>query len=70
MVIEQNASGYTAHCPELEGCSAQGETYEETIRKIKEYILLRLEERLRDGEEIPEPFTPCTMTWSVRYSLN
>jgi len=31
IVIEKDDDGYTALCPELQGCYAQGETYEEVL---------------------------------------
>ena len=53
-VIEKDKDGYFAFCPELQGCYTQGETYEETIKNIKDAIHLHLEDRIESGEEIPE----------------
>ena len=39
-VIEQDALGYYAYCPELEGCQSQGDTFEEVLVNIKEAVHL------------------------------
>ncbi|MGD2081208.1 MAG: type II toxin-antitoxin system HicB family antitoxin [Nitrospirota bacterium] len=70
IVIEENSWGFRAHCPELDGCCAQCGSYEETIERVKKNILRVLEEKLRAGEEIPQPFTPCSMDLEIQYSLN
>ncbi len=38
VVIEKDAQGYYAYCPELEGCQSQGDTFEEVIANIKEAV--------------------------------
>jgi len=43
VVIEKDEHGYYAYCPELEGCQTQGETFEETLKNIREAIELYLE---------------------------
>jgi len=70
VVIMRNEKGFHAHCPELDGCSGHGDTYNEALRDVKKRIMDRLEKKLMAGEDIPEPCTPCTMHWSVQYSLN
>jgi len=42
-VIEKDAHGFYAWCPELKGCQSQGATLEEAIANIKEAIELYLE---------------------------
>lgn len=42
-VIEKDANGYYAFCPELEGCCTQGRTLDETMKNIREAISLYLE---------------------------
>jgi predicted RNase H-like HicB family nuclease len=54
VVIEKDQDGYTAFCPELQGCYTQGETYEEVIENIKDAIRLHVEDRKEAGEEIPQ----------------
>jgi len=52
VVIEKDADGYFAFCPELQGCYTQGNTYEETIENIEDAIRLHIEDRIANGEEI------------------
>ena len=67
VVIEKTEEGYFAFCPELQGCYTQGETYEEIIENIKDALKLHLEDRLKDGEKIPE-FEMISLT-SVEISV-
>lgn len=53
VVVEKDSDGYYAYCPELQGCYAQGDTYEETIANIRDAIRLHIADRLEEGEEIP-----------------
>ena len=43
VVIERDAQGYYAYCPELEGCQTQGDRLEEVLGNIKEAVGLYLE---------------------------
>lgn len=54
IVIEADNDGYYVSCPALQGCYSQGDTYEEAIENIKDAIRLHIEDRLADGEEIPQ----------------
>lgn len=51
-VVEQDEDGFYAFCPELQGCYAQGESYEEAIENIRDAIRLHVEDRLASGESI------------------
>lgn len=55
VIIERDEDGYFASCNELQGCYSQGETYEEAIENIKDAISLHVEDRVDNGEEIPQP---------------
>ncbi len=55
VVIEKDRDGYFAFSPELQGCYAQGDTYEEALESIRDAIRLHVEDRLETGEEIPQP---------------
>ena len=55
VVIEKDKEGYFAFCPELEGCYTQGDTYEEVLENIKDAIRLHVEDRIENGEDIPQP---------------
>jgi predicted RNase H-like HicB family nuclease len=43
VVIEKDANGFYAWCPELKGCQSQGTTLEEAVANIREAIELYLE---------------------------
>ena len=36
VVIEKDADGFYAYCPELPGCQSQGDTFEEIMANIRE----------------------------------
>ena len=52
VVIEKDANGFYAWCPELKGCQSQGTTLEEAIANIKEAIELYLETLSVDERDI------------------
>ena len=52
IVIEHDKHGYFASCPELQGCYSQGATYEEVMANIKDAIMLHVEDRRANNEEI------------------
>ncbi|MBF0566750.1 MAG: type II toxin-antitoxin system HicB family antitoxin [Nitrospirae bacterium] len=54
VVTEKDSEGYFAFCPELQGCYTQGDTYEEVLENIKDAIRLHIEDRMENGEEIPQ----------------
>jgi len=54
VVIEKDINGYFAFCPELQGCYTQGVSYEEALECIKDAINLHIEDRIENGEEIPQ----------------
>ncbi len=65
VVIEKDRDGYFAFCPELQGCYTQGDTYEETIKNIRDAIRLHIEDRLEGGEEIPQAESVSLTTLEV-----
>lgn len=52
-VVGHDANGYWARCPELQGCYAQGRTYEQALNNLREAVSLHVEDRLACGEDIP-----------------
>lgn len=52
--VEKYDEGYAAFCSELQGCYAQGESYEEAMDAIRDAVRLHIEDRLENGEEIPQ----------------
>jgi predicted RNase H-like HicB family nuclease len=65
IILEADADGYYVSCPTLQGCYSQGDTYEEAVTNIKDVIRLHIEDRLADGEEIPEPVAVSLSTVEV-----
>ncbi len=53
VVVEKDEDGYFAHCPELQGCYTQGQTFEEVMENIKDAIRLHVEDRLANNESVP-----------------
>ena len=53
VVVEKDEAGYVARCLDLQGCYAQGGTYEEAIANVEEVIRLHVEDRLARGEPVP-----------------
>jgi predicted RNase H-like HicB family nuclease len=55
VVIEQGATSFGAHVPDLPGCVAVADTREEVLRLIQEAIQLHLESLVEHGEKVPPP---------------
>ena len=55
VIIEKDADGYFAYCPELQGCYTQGETYEEALKNLRDAIALHIQDRIACGESIVRP---------------
>lgn len=53
IVVERDEDGYVARCVDLQGCYAQGDTYEEAIENVEDAIRLHLEERIARGQPLP-----------------
>ena len=51
VVIERDKNGYYAYCPQLQGCYTQGDTYEETIKNIKDAVRLHILDRQEENEK-------------------
>jgi len=54
IIIEADGDGFFVSCPALQGCYSQGDTYNEAIENIKDATRVHIEDRLVDGEEIPQ----------------
>jgi predicted RNase H-like HicB family nuclease len=53
VVVQKDADGYHAFCPELQGCYTQGDSYEGAVENARDAIRLHLQDRIENGEEIP-----------------
>ncbi len=60
-VIEKDADGYYAFCPELQGCHTSGDTYEQARSNLADAVRLHIEDRLAAGEEI-KPLESVNLT--------
>jgi predicted RNase H-like HicB family nuclease len=65
VILESDEDGYFVSCPALQGCYSQGETYEEAMANIKDAMRLHIEDRLANGEEVPEPVSISLSTVEV-----
>ena len=54
-IVVKAGNGYSAYLPDLPGCIAAGDTFEETNRLIQEATAFHLEGMAEDGEAFPEP---------------
>jgi len=50
VIIEKDEDGYFAHVPAIQGCYAQGDTYEEAISNIEDAIKLHLCDIAESGQ--------------------
>ena len=55
VLYEQGTTSWGASVPDLPGCFAIGQTFEETEQLIREAIELFIEQLQADGEPVPEP---------------
>jgi predicted RNase H-like HicB family nuclease len=65
VILESGKGGDFVSCPALQGCYGQGETYEEAMANIKDAMRLHLEDRLANGEDIPEAVSVSLSTVEV-----
>jgi predicted RNase H-like HicB family nuclease len=55
VVIETAGTNFSAYVPDLPGCTATGQTIEETENEIRAAIQFHLEGMKEDNQPIPEP---------------
>ena len=55
VVVEQGATSWGAHVPDLPGCVAVAESRDEAIRLIREAIELHIEGLRARGAPVPAP---------------
>jgi predicted RNase H-like HicB family nuclease len=65
VILERDECGYFVSCTALQGCYSQGETYEEAMANIKDAVRLHVQDRLANGEEIPEAASVSLSTVEV-----
>ena len=57
IVIEPTDNGYSAYAPDLPGCVAAADSYEDAEKLIREAVVFHLESLREYGDPIPEPRT-------------
>ncbi len=55
VVIERADDNFSAYCPDLPGCVASGDTYQETETRMREALELHIEGLEEDGIPVPMP---------------
>lgn len=62
-IVGHDTDGHWARRPELQGCYAQGDTYEAALNNLREVETLHADDRLSCGEDIPhiEAINPITV---------
>ena len=54
-LIGKTGNSYSAHLPDLPGCIAAADTFEETRNLIEEAANFHVEGMLEDGDTVPQP---------------
>lgn len=54
-IIGKTGNGYSAHLPDLPGCIAAADTFEESTALIREAAKFHVEMMAEHGESIPQP---------------
>ena len=53
VVEECEEGGFYAECPAFPGCHVEGETYEDTMKEMKEAVRTFIDDYILRNEEIP-----------------
>lgn len=63
VIVERGSDGgYGAWSPDLPGCVAAADSYDECVTLMREAIPLHLESLRRHGDPVPEPSTVGVLT--------
>ncbi|MCB9916086.1 MAG: type II toxin-antitoxin system HicB family antitoxin [Planctomycetes bacterium] len=57
ILIETTGTGYSAYCPDVDGCVAAGATIDEVEERMRGALEMHLDAMQRDGLALPEPRT-------------
>lgn len=57
IIVEEAETGFSAYCPDLDGCVATGATRSEVESLIKEAIEFHIEGLKNEGYPVPVPKT-------------
>ncbi len=61
VIYEKGENNWSAYPPDLPGCVATGDTFEEVKRTIAEAITFHLEGLVLAGYDVPEPTSLAAM---------
>lgn len=69
-IIEKDEFGYFAYVPALKGCVSQGDTFEETMKNIREAIELFIEDLKFDelGQAISKNYIIAPIEVEVKHA--
>ena len=70
VLYPQQTGGYTAICPELQGCISQGDTYEEALDNIKDVIQALLDKQEDKQDLIDSLAVPNKIFTEVEVDAN
>lgn len=63
VLIERTEDGgFGVWCPDLPGCVALGDTYDEAITEMREAMAFHIEGLRADGDPVPRPSTVGSTT--------
>ena len=60
IIVEKTESGFSAYCPDINGCVATGATASSVEKNMREAMKLHLEGIKREGGSIPDSQTYTT----------
>lgn len=55
VIIEETGTGYSAYSPDVDGCTAAGDTAEQTLLNFQDALTAHFEVMREIGEPIPQP---------------
>ena len=61
VIVRRTAGGYCAHCPDVPGCVAAGDSVEDALAGYQEALRVHIEAIRSDGGPEPEPSTIAAM---------
>jgi predicted RNase H-like HicB family nuclease len=60
IIVEKTGSGFSAYCPDIDGCVATGATESSVEKNMREAMKLHLEGMEEEGWTIPDPQSYAT----------
>jgi predicted RNase H-like HicB family nuclease len=57
ILLYKTSTGYSAHCPDVDGVVAAGSSREETVSLMQSALEFHFEGMQEDGDAIPQPET-------------